>query len=990
MVRKAIVVFSLCLAAVWPGAAQISGGITGSVMDTSGAVISGAAVAVRNVGTNLELKVVTQANGTYLVPNLPAGDYNVSFSKEGFKTETHTSILVQGDRTSTVNGRLEVGAVATTVEVTATPLLNQVDTTSGYVLDAQSINNAPLGTGSFTQLAILNPGLSADFLNGSGTNAGLGNQAIWANGQRDSSNSFTINGVSTDNLFNGKSTSQVASNRFTLNTGQSSLPANDTLTSVSVYDAVGQGMATPPAETLQELRVNASMYDASQGAKSGAHIDATTISGTNSFHGQVYDYFQNSAFNAASFFRNASTAISAHDKVPSLKYNRFGPSIGGPIKKDRLFFYVAYQGVRDRDAQKGTSTVVVPLHLTDDRSAQGLAAMALADFGKTIAPSSIDPAAIKLFQAKVGNSYLIPTPTITDATLATRLGYDAFLQAPAQFQEDLGIFDADYVFNSRDHIALKSLFQSDPNSTPFGGGATLGFPKELRAGADTASIDNATILTPSLTWDQKIGFARSATYAQTLQDVSATDVGINAFGSTQFPALSISKADNTIARSLSIGPSGNFANAGTYQNLYSGSTNLNWVHGRHTVTFGANWDHVQLNIINQQNNTPNVAFADIPSLPAGNVTGSSTSYFIGNSERYYRAEQIGAFANDNIRLTPELTVNLGLRYDFDGPLSEKYGRLTNFHPDQFQYNPATDTIVHTGLVVAGNNPTLATPGVSDSTLTGRQWGFAPRVGIVWSPSSLRNLVFRAGFGIYYDRGEYFSEFSPSSGSGFNGPFGVTLSPPFIQQVSGTSAGTLSNPFTGAVVPPAVTNNTLFAGLVPNKAQLLTGARTYLFGGYDPSNVLPYTENISFDVQWQPLNDWHLTLGFVGNRGLHPGAADSVQPGWDCHARQPDQRRDLLVRIQPGSGRDRENIRRRQHRPAHSLPRYLGQFGVLQGGRGFNLQRPAVRAAETAQQALPDQRRLHLVPHAGRAERPGAVLQREQSAGSTVVLRHIRI
>ncbi len=267
--------------------------------DASGSAVPGAAVLVKDVDTNLQIKATAANNGTYEVLNLPVGNYSVSFSKDGFKTETHTAIIVQGNRTTTVNGRLEVGTVATSVEVTGTPLLNASDTTSGYVLDSQAINNTPLGTGSFTQLAILSPGLSADFMSTSGSNAGFGNQAIWANGQRDSSNSFSVNGVTADNIFNGKSTSQVESSRYTLNTGQTSAAGGDTQTNTSAYDSVGQGLATPPAETLQELRVNAAMYDASQGSKSGAHIEATTRSGTNQFHGGVYEYLQNTMFNAA-------------------------------------------------------------------------------------------------------------------------------------------------------------------------------------------------------------------------------------------------------------------------------------------------------------------------------------------------------------------------------------------------------------------------------------------------------------------------------------------------------------------------------------------------------------------------------------------------------------------------------------------------------------------------------------------------------------------
>ncbi len=182
--------------------------------------------------------------------------------------------------------------MSSTVTVEATPLLNQTDTTTGYTLDENQITDLPLGTGSFTQLAILSPGVSADLLNTAGTNAGLGNQAIWANGQRDTSNSFTVNGVDANNIFNGKSTSQVSSSRVAVNIGENgngNNPSGEIVTSTSVYGAIGQAMPSPPPETIQEMHVNSAMYDASQGSNSGAQIGTTTKSGTNSIHGGAYE-----------------------------------------------------------------------------------------------------------------------------------------------------------------------------------------------------------------------------------------------------------------------------------------------------------------------------------------------------------------------------------------------------------------------------------------------------------------------------------------------------------------------------------------------------------------------------------------------------------------------------------------------------------------------------------------------------------------------------
>ena len=869
-ILAAITLLVLCLAAICPVplcAQQLLGGITGTVVDASGAAVPDAAVTVKNQDTNLQVKTATSGNGSYLVPNLPIGNYSVAFSKEGFKTEAHTAILVQGDRTTTVNGKLEVGEVATTVEVTATPLLNAVNTTTGYVLDTEAIMNAPLGTGSFTQLAILSPGLSADFLNGSGSNSGLGNQAIWANGQRDSSNSFSINGTIADNLFNGKSTSQVASNRFTLNTGQVGLPGGDTLTSGSVYDAIGQGLPTPAPEMIQELRVNSGLYDASQGGKSGAQIETITRSGTNQFHGMAYDHFQNSALNANSFFRNATPNNPVVDKVAALHYNRYGADVGGPVFKDKFFFFGGYQGISDHDANNGTSTLTVPQHLTDDRTAQGLSNMVQADFNKTIAPSAINPAAVSLFNAKVGSQYLIPTPTIT-GTSAVSLGYDAVLIAPSTFEANQGVGDLDYRFNDKDRIALKSFFQTNPTTNPFGGSATLGFPKVTQAGSQTATLDNTTILNPAMTWENTAGFVREVTYGQTEQPFTPSSVGIDVFGSSTFPGINVQTSDLAIRKGLQIGPSSNFANAGSYQNNYQGTSTFGWVKGRHTLGIGASWTHSQLNIINNNNNTASMQFTDWTTLFTSNPVTNNSKYFSGASNRYYRADQLGAYVTDNFKILSNLSLNLGVRYDYNGPLSEKYGNLTNFFPGNYQYNPATDTVTNGGIVVAGSNKLLGTSGVSNSTITGRQWGIGPRIGIVWSPPQLKNVVIRTGFGLYFDRGEYFSEFSPSAGSGFNGPFGVTLAPPFVQQVAATTAGSISQPFAGVTLPAPVTNLSLFSNLIPNAARLSTGATTYLFGGYDPANTLPYSEDWTFDLQWQPVNTVQLSLGYIGSRSLH--------------------------------------------------------------------------------------------------------------------------
>ena len=871
------VVLALAVTASLPlHAQQIFGAITGTVTDSSGAAVPDVTITARNTATNLSTTVHSQSGGEYSISNLPAGTYELTFTKQGFNTETHGSILVNGDRTTTVDGTLAVGSVATKVDVVGTPLMNQTDATTGYVVDETTIQDTPLGTGSFTQLAIMSPGVHADFLGGAGSNAGLGNQAIFSNGNRDTSNSFSLNGISTNNLFNGNTTSQVGENRFVLNIGESFGAGGSIQTSTSIYGAIGQALPTPPPEAIQEIAVNSAMYDATQGANSGAHISVLTKSGGNDLHGEIYEKFQNSVFNAAPFFYNASPAIT--DKVPFLNRNQFGATLGGPIKKNKLFYFISYQGVRIADAEDSTKDVTVPLGLTNDRSTQGIINAIQATYGGSpLAASKLSPQAVALLQATLPNGqYLFPSAQITNPTLAEQLGYDAVVQGPnATSNVDQGIANIDYAISDKDRLTGKYYVQQNPTSNPFGAvGALLGFPQQLSAGSQVVSLNNTVVLSPTLTWEQRVGFNRMKAYSSTGQAFNPSQFGINLLGSTAFPQFEINTADPTLANELEFGPSVSFGNAGMVQNQWEYGTTLSWVRGRHTLQFGMSWDHTQLNILNNNTSSDLIDFKTFETFVEGEVrTGTDSEAFTGSATRYYRSDTVGAFVNDNYKLKNNLTVTLGLRWDLDGALSEKYGRLTAFNPSLYSYDAATDTILNSGLEIAGNNPNFGTPGASDTLMKKCQCGLAPRVGIAWAPTS--KLTVRTGFGIYYDRGQFFSEFSPPAGAGFNGPFGVTLAPPFVSPIFASSGATLAAPFGTTAPPQPVGSAAAFQALLPNIAETISGDYPagnrfgpFLFGGYDIDNKLPYTENWTFDLQYQTANDWLFSAGYVGNHGQH--------------------------------------------------------------------------------------------------------------------------
>lgn len=881
-------------------AQQTLGAINGTVTDASGAVIQGVGIQIRNLGTNLVVSAQSKSDGSFSVVDLPIGTYEVTFSKEGFQKQVYSQILVQGNRTTTVNSKLSPGTVSSTVVVSATPLLNQTDTTNGYTLGTEVIENTPVGTGSFTQLAVLSPGVNADFLSGSGTNAGLGNQNIFANGQRDTSNSFSLNSVSSNNLFNGLSGSSVSESRYVLNTNEQFLAGGQIQTNTSVFDAIGQGLPSPPLETIEELHVNTSMYDVTQGANSGAHIETITKSGTNDFHGGAYEYHQTSGWDANQWFLN-------NDGIarPPLHRNTFGGLLGGPIERDKLFFFGSYQGQRVTDAFSGATEIAnVPNGLTDDRSAATLATLA------GVPQANIDATALKIMQAKANGKYIVPSQTISDPNQVNLLGGNALeVGPPSTFKADQVNANIDYNFSAKDRLAGKYYFQNDPSTSPFAVSQVLGFPQSLKAGSQVFSLDNTRTLTPNTTWEQRFGFIRQIANGTTSQQLTPSDIGINLLGSTFFPGFTIRNAGSGNFNELRIGPANNFANAGVFQNNFEAATNYNWVHGRHSLSFGFNWDYGQLNVRNRENQVATFSFSNFANFLTGNLVGrrGGGQLLDGETNRYYRANQTGMFAQDNFKIASNLTVTAGVRWDWDGPLSEKNGMLTNFYPGAYSYDLNTDTINNIGLVIAGNNKqfcgTKSSFCVNDSTLTGRQWIIEPRVGVAWSPGLIRNFVVRAGFGMYADRGEFFTEFSPSAGLGISGPFGVTTEEPFTVPVANSCIGLqclMNNPFGTSPLPPPPSNLSGVQALVHNQSALSGCAEpvtptcsptgtplfAFLFGGYAPTNKLPYSENWTLDFQWQPYNTVVFDLGYVGNHGQHlllplpfnqPGIATPTKP-----------------------------------------------------------------------------------------------------------------
>ena len=390
-----IVLILAVLAFALPALAQQTlGSLNGTVLDPSGAAIPGASVTVTDAAINVTQSTTTQRTGFYQIFNLPIGSYTVTVSESGFEKTQLTGISVHEAQATTANVTLKIGQTTESVEVVANPMLNATDATNGFSMDSQQIAATPLATGSFTQLAILSPGTNAELLSGLNTNSGLGNQNIQANGQRATSNTMQVNGVDVTNIFTGMTSSGLTSQRFNFNIGAGSTSASSSagsapvggasLEGASPYGSVGNSLPSPPPETITELRVNTSMYDAQQGATAGAQIDVNTQSGTNNWHGQVYGNFADNAWNAAPYFFNQQYLLASRAWAPSRNRSK---SLSEPLDHRRHYGRPHQEGqgllLRRLSAHVQHRPVHRPLAddrasgLTDDRSAAGLDAAAV-------------------------------------------------------------------------------------------------------------------------------------------------------------------------------------------------------------------------------------------------------------------------------------------------------------------------------------------------------------------------------------------------------------------------------------------------------------------------------------------------------------------------------------------------------------------------------------------------------------------------------------
>jgi hypothetical protein len=814
------------------GQTAATGALIGTVSDPSGAVLSDSQVTAINEATEVHRTTSTDSHGVYHFALLEPGIYDILVYKQDFAAEKKTGIAVNVSGTLTVDFVLNVGTRNEEVVVSGNALQVQAETTTlGGLVERQTIEALPLSTRNYTQVLALSTGVQSD-VNNAG-NLGRNTQDVFVNGARSIDNNFQMDGVPVNNFGTGRG-----------------------------GDWIGySGIPIPNPDALQEFNVQTSLYDAGYGRGAGANVNVVTKSGGNHFHGNVFEFFRNDILNANDYFLKET----GQDR-PVFRQNQFGLTFGGPIIKDKLFFFTSYQGTRQTNGvgSSSSSSAIIPAQLSSQRTAAELGAAFCNQPGYeaiTCDGSTINPVALKLLNYKLSNGqYLIPTPQITqsDGNGGTE-GYSAF-SIPSTFSEDQYVANLDYVISPKQTLSLRAFVSTDPQTASF----TTNYLELPGSGAKSNFRNRSFILKHTSTLTQRavneahVSFNRNYGRMSSLVPVTDSDVGIN------------QPAD--IATLPIIGISGLFSVGGTYNDDFT--TGINSVQagdqftvalGRHNLRTGAEFEHVQDNYNLPGVKRGTINFLSFPDFLLGesgtqNGTGASNLYSItaqaGITDRHFRVNNFSAFLQDDLKLTPQLTVNAGVRWEVFGGLREQDGRLVNFWPE-IANNDFSNGSNYTGYVVADNyRGTLPTgvqrvgnsSGIEHATF----WSnVGPRVGIAWRPFVNNNrLVVRSGYGLYYSR---------TSG---NNVLQLLLEPPYVDSLSlvGTSIAnsTFQNPWgtglpTASSFPIWIPRTPDAGSSIQNIAQNWTS---------------PITQQWNLDLQYGLSPNLLWEVGYVGSRGQH--------------------------------------------------------------------------------------------------------------------------
>lgn len=817
--RKLVSLFAICLLIGLTSVvrAQVtSGTISGTVADPSAAVVQGAKVTATNLATNSTRTTTSDGDGHFAFTLMPPGRYRVEVNAQGFQNY-QVEVVVNITQTTTVEARLGITGTTQAVTVTAeAPILQAETSQSGHVIEGNTIRQLPLSTRNFQQLLVLQAGAQSSVSNN--TDLGRGDTAFSVNGQRTTSNSVRVNGIDANSI------------------GTNSTP----------------NLAVPSTESLQEFIVQTSLYDASNGRNSGGNVEAVTRSGGNDFHGNVYYFLRNKALNANEPFVKARGLAR-----PILNRNQFGGTLGGRIVRDKAFFFVSYQGTRERNGLSLTNSLTfpgIPAGLRDDnRTAAGLSAT----FGIPLA--SVNAVAINILNARLpGGQFAIPSSGVLGATgAAARVATSVVQSGVSTFHEDQFNGNVDFNINNKHSLSSKFFYARNPSLQALYSFAGTGNrlegqpPNQLVGfGGDIPITQLLWSLTDNYSFSSRIsnqarlGLNSIEATSRPQEPFTAAQLGITSPFASLYPGaptIQVAGTDSSFFFGSSpLGDQHSKIDAWTLQDTVS------IVKGKHRIRIGGEYRHSVLDFYFNAFTRGQLVFSSFNNF----LLGSGVSILgSGVFDRHYTVHDLAGFVQDDYKFNDRLTFNLGLRYDYYGPPVDSRGRLVNFIPSQFRAGAAPN-----GIVQAAGGQLVGVPTVQGGLVPGDKNNFSPRVGFAYRADHDGKVVVRGGYGVYYDR--FSTRFINTQL--FNFPYlalGVGL--------PGLTT-TFANPFVNlplpSTFPTSATIPSTLSGLAPFVGVPVSGIFV------DPNLRTPYVQQYNLGVQWEFARHTVLEVGYVGNKG----------------------------------------------------------------------------------------------------------------------------
>lgn len=748
---------SLGLALLWFGLCgtahgQSTASISGMVTDPSGNAVPNAKVVAINEGTSAQSSSQTDAAGAYLFPSLPIGLYRLEVTATGFQTGVVKDLRLEVATAEVRDIQLKVGQVTETVEITAEAAF--VDTTNpgiGQVINEKTVQDIPLNGRHFTDLSLLTPGTMTPPANGflSAPLRGQGSFGINTAGAREDTTNWLVNGVNLNDNVQNQITFQ------------------------------------PPIDTLAEYKIDNSSFPAEYGRNSGSIVNLATRSGTNDYHGEAFEFFRNNDLDARNFFNAAANSAGAGLPQAPFKRNEFGADFGGPIRKNKLFFFLAYESIRQHQALTVTSTVP---------SKQQIATVTA-------------PAVLKLLTLVPVANFARTGKNVTDnpADSTTWTGFTGGTLANVDLNQ--GSADIDYEISSSDRLHGYYVIQKDLRQEPTAGGAinanipTFG---DTRSGLrDLMTVSEDHTFSPTVTNTIRLGFNRihltfepnellnPAAFNITLPSGAPVGSGLPFFN---------------VAGTLGFGgPTGEPQGRGDTTVVLNDSMSV--LHGNHTFTFGAELRRAYNN--NIAFNVGSFTFATVNNFLADQANAFSTQLGSGNDRIVQPSYDF--FVQDSFKWKPNLTINVGLRYAWNGTPFEAQSRFTNF-------DPTTGNLISSPQAYHTNNK-----------------NFQPRVGFAWDPFRDGKTSVRAAYAILTQ--------APTT----NVIVGLSGNPPFALPISASSA-------TNAIT-------------IENPSAAVVGT------SLGPSAINPqfdnsYAQDWNVSIQRQLSASLGMTVAYVGLKGTH--------------------------------------------------------------------------------------------------------------------------